>query len=92
MFDNLSPETRSRMKMSPIYASLASARGLSTGSYLLTEDEFQRQEALKMERNMAMELANRMPIASPEGVDASQALVAGNAAKAAVSAQAKMVT
>ena len=90
MFDNLSPDTRARMKMSPIYASLASARGLATGTYLLTEAEFQQQEQLKLERNMAMELANRMPIASPEGVDASQALVASNAAQAASQAQSQI--
>jgi len=87
MFDNLSPETRARMKMTPIYASLASARGLATSTYLLTEAEFQQQQALQMKEQMAMELANRMPIASPEGVDASQALVAGEAAKTAINAR-----
>ena len=59
--------------------------------YLLTEAEFQQQQAAQIREQIAMELANRMPIANPDGIDASQALIASRAAQTAESARVEQV-
>lgn len=87
MLGSLPADLRSRMRVGAIQSAFASARGLSTSQYLLTEEEYQQQQAAAVREQMAMELANRMPIANPDGIDASQALVAGEAAGAAIQAR-----
>lgn len=85
----LPPNILDRLKLGPIMAALASARGLSTSEYMLTEQEYSEKVAEQQRAAMLEELANRMPIASPEGVNASQALVAGEAMSAAVDARSR---
>jgi hypothetical protein len=89
---NIPEPERSRLKTGAIYAAFAAARGLSSTTYLLSEDEFRAQQQAQMEAQLQAELANRMPIASPEGVDASQELLAKQAAQGAVAARGRSIT
>lgn len=89
---NLPPEMRGRLRLGTIYAAFASARGLDVNTYLLSEDEYRAQQEAEMEAQLQAELANRMPIASPEGVDASQALMAGQAARGAIAARGRSIS
>lgn len=91
MLASLPPDVRNRMRVGAIQAAFASARGLSATQYLLSDAEFQQQQAAAIRERMAVELANRMPIANPEGIDASQALVAGQAAQVAQDARVEQV-
>ena len=87
MVGQLPPALQERIKIGSIYAAFAAARGLAVRNYLLSEDEHAANQKAKMEEQMALEVANRMPIASPEGVDASQALMAAAAGKQALAAR-----
>lgn len=91
MLSSLPPDLRNRMRIGAIQSAFASARGLSVAQYLLTEAEFQQQQAAQVREQMAVELANRMPIANPEGIDASQAMLAAGAARTAESARVEQV-
>lgn len=79
----LPPDMRGRLRVGAIYAAFASARGLNVNTYLLSEDEYRAQQEAEMQAQLQAELANRMPIANPEGIDASQAMLAGQGAIAA---------
>lgn len=87
MLGSLPPELRARMRVGAIQSAFATARGLNVGQYLLTEAEFQQQQQAALQEQLQTELANRMPIANPEGIDASQAMLAERAANEAVAAR-----
>ena len=60
------PETvQVRLKLTPIIAAFAAARGLGTGTYLLTEDEAQQVIQQQQQQAMQMEMLKR-------GVDPNQ--------------------
>lgn len=84
---NLPPEAQGRLRLEAIMTALAAARGLSRTTYMLSEKEYADKMEQQQRAAMMEELANRMPIASPEGVDASQAIIAGKAMNAAASAR-----
>lgn len=53
----LPPDLRGRMKLTPIIAAFAAARGLLSGTYLLSEAEFAKQQQVAQQQALAMQAA-----------------------------------
>lgn len=56
---NLQPDLRGRMRLTPIIAAFAAARGLLSGSYLLSEDEYKQVVAQEQQKQLALQAASQ---------------------------------
>lgn len=71
----LPPELQARLKLGPIAATFASARGLPPSAYLLSEQEFAAKQQQQLREQAISEAANRIPLADAEGVNSTQYLL-----------------
>lgn len=65
LVDQLGPELQARMRIAPIFAAFAAARGVATTTFLKTEEEVQQQRQAEYEQQMQLAAAQQTQGATP---------------------------